>query len=297
MGKQKDEDLLGGLEFRVSTLEQRTAIDPSAGPDSILKDILRQQGEGFAALHKAEDRIVKLEQAIGDWWGHTDPLNPRSMTQAVSRQGSSIERLSERVGTLAMRLSELDGLNLGEDPLDCAHESVLKKIGVLRGQVMDLRHTVEALKHVNTATQVMQDFECLEAVHKRKKDFEYYLGIAERARERGDLSLAISSVLSALSVFNGVAVTPTMTFRRYEKLAPSTEPRVAPETPDKPDPWAHRTAGMRCRTCMWFVPKGDHPAGQPAIGRCRRHAPTMSGYPAVFPDDWCGDHKLDEAKA
>jgi hypothetical protein len=33
------------------------------------------------------------------------------------------------------------------------------------------------------------------------------------------------------------------------------------------------------------------------IGRCRKHAPTMSGYPAVYMNDWCGDHKLDENKA
>jgi hypothetical protein len=26
--------------------------------------------------------------------------------------------------------------------------------------------------------------------------------------------------------------------------------------------------------------------------RCRRRAPTLDGWPAVFPDDWCGDHKL-----
>ena len=29
--------------------------------------------------------------------------------------------------------------------------------------------------------------------------------------------------------------------------------------------------------------------------RCRRHAPTVNGYPAVFQNDWCGDHKLDKA--
>jgi hypothetical protein len=34
----------------------------------------------------------------------------------------------------------------------------------------------------------------------------------------------------------------------------------------------------------------------PAIGRCRRHSPTMSGFPVVFFKDWCGDHKLDEDK-
>lgn len=58
------------------------------------------------------------------------------------------------------------------------------------------------------------------------------------------------------------------------------------------DPWAHRSEGMRCTTCMWFVSKGD----AAKLGRCRRRAPSMNGYPVVFPDDWCGDHKLDETK-
>ena len=67
------------------------------------------------------------------------------------------------------------------------------------------------------------------------------------------------------------------------------------------DPWAHRALTMRCATCMWYVPKrpsedrvGDHPAD--GFGRCRKRAPTLSGYPAVFSTDWCGDHKLDEGK-
>ncbi len=58
------------------------------------------------------------------------------------------------------------------------------------------------------------------------------------------------------------------------------------------DPWKHRSAGMRCRTCLYFVPKVSD-AGT-ALGRCRRHAPTLSGYPVVFQTDWCGDHKLSE---
>jgi hypothetical protein len=58
-----------------------------------------------------------------------------------------------------------------------------------------------------------------------------------------------------------------------------------------PDLWAHRSENMRCRTCMWFVAKAV-----PKVGRCRRHAPTMSGYPAVFAEDWCGDHKIDETR-
>lgn len=70
------------------------------------------------------------------------------------------------------------------------------------------------------------------------------------------------------------------------------------------DPWVHRSANMRCRTCMYFVRKiaaASEPqpgAGVSGIlGRCRRHAPTMSGFPAVFEHDWCGDHKIDETKA
>lgn len=54
------------------------------------------------------------------------------------------------------------------------------------------------------------------------------------------------------------------------------------------DPWQHRAEHMRCKTCMWFAPKKDN------VGRCRRHAPTMNGYPVVFVTDWCGDHKLNE---
>ena len=58
------------------------------------------------------------------------------------------------------------------------------------------------------------------------------------------------------------------------------------------DPWAHRGSGMKCSTCIWYVPK----VPVQDLGRCRRHAPTMNGYPAVFSTDWCGDHKLDETK-
>lgn len=54
---------------------------------------------------------------------------------------------------------------------------------------------------------------------------------------------------------------------------------------------------MTCLTCMWYVHKtkeGEGPKGATEVGRCRRHAPTMNGYPVVFEEDWCGDHKLDE---
>lgn len=55
------------------------------------------------------------------------------------------------------------------------------------------------------------------------------------------------------------------------------------------DPWEHRSEKMKCATCMWYVPKGEG-----CIGRCRRRSPTMSGFPVVYPSDWCGDHKLNE---
>jgi len=48
---------------------------------------------------------------------------------------------------------------------------------------------------------------------------------------------------------------------------------------------------------MWFVPKERIVAYQDgAFGRCRRNAPTMNGFPAVFETDWCGNHKIDENK-
>jgi hypothetical protein len=46
---------------------------------------------------------------------------------------------------------------------------------------------------------------------------------------------------------------------------------------------------------MWFVGK-EASVKLTTLGRCRRHSPTMNGYPAVFTGDWCGDHKIDENK-
>lgn len=67
--------------------------------------------------------------------------------------------------------------------------------------------------------------------------------------------------------------------------------RIDKENPPKQgsvfgnDPWKHRSKGMVCETCMWHV-----------NFRCRKHAPTLNGYPAVFLNDWCGDHKIDKIK-
>jgi len=59
------------------------------------------------------------------------------------------------------------------------------------------------------------------------------------------------------------------------------------------DLWKHRSKGMLCKTCIYFVVKESRDK-ETTIGRCRRHSPTMNGYPVVFKTDWCGDHKLDE---
>ena len=64
------------------------------------------------------------------------------------------------------------------------------------------------------------------------------------------------------------------------------------------DPWKHRATRMICKTCIWHVEKAisQEAATSSHVGRCRRRAPTMNGYPAVFETDWCGDHKIDENK-
>jgi hypothetical protein len=63
------------------------------------------------------------------------------------------------------------------------------------------------------------------------------------------------------------------------------------------DPWKHRHASMTCTTCMWYVEKQKEVDNHtPIVGRCRKHSPSMNGYPVVYPTDWCGDHKLDENK-
>ena len=79
-----------------------------------------------------------------------------------------------------------------------------------------------------------------------------------------------------------------------EEVGPGIAPGYAPY---QKDPWVNRSSGMRCKTCMYFVRKDrivPVPVGTPHIGRCRRNAPTMKGYPVVFEHDWCGEHKLNE---
>jgi len=49
------------------------------------------------------------------------------------------------------------------------------------------------------------------------------------------------------------------------------------------DNWRDTTT-FACRTCMYFLNM-----------RCRRNAPSMKGFPAVYATDWCGDHKISKA--
>ena len=75
------------------------------------------------------------------------------------------------------------------------------------------------------------------------------------------------------------------------------------------DCWKNRSSGMKCKTCVFFVPKKadgkdgmegldgvPSPAPNGAIGRCRANPPTMKGFPIVFEYDWCGYHRIDENK-
>jgi hypothetical protein len=78
---------------------------------------------------------------------------------------------------------------------------------------------------------------------------------------------------------------------------PVNMPAEVPQTKAPEDRWRHRSASMRCKTCIWFVPKLSTTNEDSMLGRCRRHAPKVSeGWPAVLDGDWCGDHKFDEEK-
>ena len=72
---------------------------------------------------------------------------------------------------------------------------------------------------------------------------------------------------------------------------PTQEPTNQPEAPEPEvaDNWAERRF-MICDTCMFYVQKKG------TIGRCRKNPPTIDGWPVVYFDDWCGNHKLDADK-
>jgi len=106
---------------------------------------------------------------------------------------------------------------------------------------------------------------------------------ADAEEERGE-------ALRAVREFK--ALIPRLTVERAAPTGTATHPTAAaPE-----DPWQHRSALMRCSSCMWYVRKTPGGTGRSGVGRCRRRAPTMGGYPVVTDLDWCGDHKVDELR-
>lgn len=85
-----------------------------------------------------------------------------------------------------------------------------------------------------------------------------------------------------------------MTEEWYNKsqVNPHIQTNPIQKEKENKDPWIRRSKGMVCATCMVYV-QNDEKQG---FGRCRANAPTMKGYPAVFEDDWCGKHKMNEEK-
>lgn len=85
-----------------------------------------------------------------------------------------------------------------------------------------------------------------------------------------------------------------------DRAMPEQARRIDVTAKQSADSWVHRSSGMRCGSCIWYVPKvptaPQMPKDYQGLGRCRRHAPTMNGYPVVYISDWCGDHRLDENK-
>jgi hypothetical protein len=100
-----------------------------------------------------------------------------------------------------------------------------------------------------------------------------------------------AETLTVMNIRTGVEVLHYYESDSNIEVLPYTTWAKPTPTKDNKDPWKHRSTGMRCASCMWFAPKGEGD-----LGRCRRRAPTMNGFPAVFKADWCGDHKLDEEK-
>jgi hypothetical protein len=43
-----------------------------------------------------------------------------------------------------------------------------------------------------------------------------------------------------------------------------------------------------CATCHWF--EGDRENDE-LMGHCHYDSPSMAGFPCIYPDNWCGDHK------
>lgn len=82
-------------------------------------------------------------------------------------------------------------------------------------------------------------------------------------------------------------------------MEPSSERTFVDDQPggSRQDNWGPLgRSRMICESCRFYVPRRSKDEGTLTAGRCRRRAPTMDGFPVVWYDDWCGDHKLADPK-
>lgn len=113
---------------------------------------------------------------------------------------------------------------------------------------------------------------------------EKYVINEKSTRTDGHITKVGSEVFCPYTITNEEIINvDVFTFYRNE-----TKEKEMSNTTNK-DNWKDKATGMVCSTCTNYVPKNEY------IGRCRRNAPTMKGFPAVFPSDWCGEHKMNDA--
>jgi hypothetical protein len=150
-----------------------------------------------------------------------------------------------------------------------------------------------AVKKLRSEISLMVD-QALEPIARRMRALEEHIldlkGLAEPANDVGPGDTLGRSVMED----------ELERSRSKNRIVGEGLERAAREIKTLPvfDNWQHRSAGMRCSTCMFYVPKaglGPSPLnGEQLVerGRCRRHAPSMNGWPVLLPSDWCGEHKL-----
>jgi len=104
--------------------------------------------------------------------------------------------------------------------------------------------------------------------------------IKELEKVQGDPSKSATGLVTMAKEAGEMVTTAMKDLEAYPPLI--DESRTLPPPTQPIDRWIHRGREMRCRTCMYYV-----------IFRCRRYAPNgEKGWSAVFPDDYCGEHKM-----
>ena len=119
---------------------------------------------------------------------------------------------------------------------------------------------------------------------------EFKIAQEERLKDSNLFELFEKYIANSLRAAKKELEREIFTGRQEEELK-ELQNQFPKETNEEEDNWAHRSVSMRCGSCMVFVKKKGLITG---LGRCRRNAPTLGGWPAVFESDWCGAHKLDE---